>query len=770
MAVAMRRQPRAASGAGRQHRVWVFGLCTVLLAGWLGVAFAVTPDAPPPTRAAPVIDTLYGTLVDDPYRWLEDLRAPEVRQWFTAQDAYTRRVLDGLPLRAALRERLEALSGSDPRVVDARWGGDRLFYRKRGPRDDRFQLWVRDGTDGAERLLVDPARFDANGQPAAINFYTPAPNGKQVAFGISLGGSEDATLHVTDVASGREVGAPVPRMDIGDPAAWRIDSSALFYTQLNELLPGQDPVEKFRNGRVYVRDFGPGPDRPVFGRGLDPTIVLDPDDVVRVRSYLSSYAIATVQHGNDSEVAVYAAPLAQVGTPNAQWRRIAGVEDGVTGFDVRGEWVYLLSNAKAPRYRIVRWSLADGAPLALDRAETVVAESARVITGLSVAKDALYVQQLDGGYGRLLRLEFNVKLPQAKPAARPPKRATTAPPARSLPKQAGIARATEVRLPFEGSIGELVTDPVRSGALVRLASWTHSPAYYATQPGGTLARLSLQPPSQVDFSGIAATRILVKSHDGVEVPVSIVYPRNLPRDGHAPLLLGAYGAYGITQEPYFSATLLAWLERGGVYAVAHVRGGGEFGKAWHEAGRLAQKPNTWLDLIAAAEALVRERWTDPAHLAIIGGSAGGIAVGNALATRPDLFRAVVSQVGVHDLVRSETTANGPSNVTEFGTVSTEPGFRMLYAMSSYHRVKDGVGYPAVLLTTGYNDPRVDAWESGKMAARLQAVNGAAGGSGRPVLLRVEFAGGHGIGSTRRQALDETADVYAFLLWQLEGAR
>jgi prolyl oligopeptidase len=205
-------------------------------------------------------------------------------------------------------------------------------------------------------------------------------------------------------------------------------------------------------------------------------------------------------------------------------------------------------------------------------------------------------------------------------------------------------------------------------------------------------------------------------------------------------------------------------------AVAHVRGGGEFGKAWHDAGRLARKPNTWLDLIAAAEALVREGWTSPQHLAIIGGSAGGIAVGGAMAARPDLFGAVVSQVGVHDMLRSEFTANGPSNIPEFGTVTTREGFDMLYAMSSYHQVRDRVRYPAALFTTGFNDPRVDSWEPAKMAARLQAVSAGPDGSGRPVLLRVDFAGGHGIGSTKRQSVEEYADVFAFLLWQLDGAR
>ncbi|MEO8754558.1 MAG: hypothetical protein ABI624_17970, partial [Casimicrobiaceae bacterium] len=366
------------------------GITLALVGGFATAASA------PETRLQPVPDTYFGTTVSDPYRWLEDLRAPDVREWFTAQNDYARGVLDALPARAPLRARLSELAAADPRIVDAQWGGDLLFYRKRGATDDRFQLWVRNGVDGAERLLVDPTRFDEAGQPAAINFYRPAPNGKRLAFGVSLGGSEDATLRVIDVATGREIGAAVPLLDIGDPVGWRIDSGALFYTQLNVLQPGQDAVEKFRNGRAYVRDFGAGADRPVFGRGVVDGIEIDPDDTVRVRSYLSSFAIAIVQHGNDSELTLYAAPLAQVGQPNVPWRRIARFEDGVVGLDVRGEWVYMLTNAGSPRYRVVRWSLVDPRPLVIVEAGVVVPESARAITGLSVAKDALYVQQMDG--------------------------------------------------------------------------------------------------------------------------------------------------------------------------------------------------------------------------------------------------------------------------------------------------------------------------------------------------------------------------------------
>jgi prolyl oligopeptidase len=337
-----------------------------------------------------------------------------------------------------------------------------------------------------------------------------------------------------------------------------------------------------------------------------------------------------------------------------------------------------------------------------------------------------------------------------------------------LPKQAGVARSNEVKLPFPGAIQERITDPLHTGALLRLAGWTESPGYFAVDGRtGAIARTALLPPANADFGAITSTQAKVRSHDGVEVPVSIVHAKRVPRDGTARVLLDAYGAYGVSQQPYFFPSLLAWLERGGVFVVAHVRGGGELGKEWHLGGFKATKANTWRDAIATAEWLVREGWTTPARLAITGGSAGGIAAGNAIIERPDLFAAMVSQVGFHDTLRSEIGMVGPANVPEFGSVATEDGFRDLLAMSSYARLEQGVAYPAALLTTGFNDPRVDSWDPGKMAARLQSINAGPGGSGKPVLLRVDFASGHGAGTTT-QLVDEFTDVFAFLLWRTQA--
>jgi prolyl oligopeptidase len=276
----------------------------------------------------------------------------------------------------------------------------------------------------------------------------------------------------------------------------------------------------------------------------------------------------------------------------------------------------------------------------------------------------------------------------------------------------------------------------------------------------------IAPKPATDVSRYDSVEVRVKARDGAMVPLSILYARNLKRGGKAPLLLDAYGAYGVDQDAAFITRALPWLDLGGVFAVAHVRGGGELGEAWHLAGQKLTKPNTWRDEIECAEYLVAERWTGKGRIAVEGGSAGGIMVGRFLTERPDLVTVAISQVGVSNATRAEFSENGPDNVPEFGTVKDADGFKGLYQMDAYQHVKDGTPYPAALLTTGANDPRVAPWEAGKMTARLQAATS----SKKPVILRVETDAGHGVRSTRKQRDDETADTYAFILWQTGDPR
>jgi len=392
----------------------------------------------------------------------------------------------------------------------------------------------------------------------------------------------------------------------------------------------------------------------------------------------------------------------------------------------------------------------------------VIPESDRVLTGLAVAKDALYVSALDEGYGKLMRLQFNVKVVHAV-KTKQGKKTRTQVTKSAVPKKAGVAMRDDVALPFPGTVREITTDPLQAGALVTLESWNEPPRiFHVHGKTGRLEGTALIARGDLDSSALAVTRGAVRSHDGTRVPLSLIHRKGLKLDGRNPTLMTGYGSYGIRMEPHFTPQWLAWIERGGVIAVAHVRGGGEYGEVWHRAGRKLTKPNSWKDFIACAEWLIEKGYTDRAHLAGMGGSAGGIVIGRAITERPDLFAAAVSNVGMNDVLRFEVTANGPPNVPEFGSVKTEEGFKGLYEMSAYHHVRDGTPYPAVFLTTGINDPRVASWEPGKMAARLQAATS----SGKPVVLRVEYAGGHGVGSTADQVTEELADRYAFLLWQM----
>jgi prolyl oligopeptidase len=367
----------------------------------------------------------------------------------------------------------------------------------------------------------------------------------------------------------------------------------------------------------------------------------------------------------------------------------------------------------------------------LASAVVVVPESGVVIDNIGAARDALYVQDMDGGYGNFRRLGAD-------------------------------GRSAAIPLPFEGSIQALWTNTTEDGVYWLGTSWLVPFTVLHFDPAtGQHSDTGLSPHPPIDLRAYEAIRTSATARDGTKVPLSIVARKGLKRDGRHPALVNAYGSYQIVNPPFFNVRNIAFLEHGGVVATAHVRGGGEYGKRWWKAGQKLTKPNTWRDLIDCCEALVRDGWTSPAHLAIQGGSAGGITVGRALTERPSLFAAVVSNVGVSNPLRAEFTQNGPPNIAEFGTVTEREGFLGLEAMDALHAVRDGVAYPAVLFTTGLQDPRVEPWQVAKMTARLQKATA----SHNPILLRVNLDAGHGLGSTRSQVDDERADEYAFVLWR-----
>jgi prolyl oligopeptidase len=725
------------------YRPLAISLLAAVTLGAHAQAHTSLPAAPPAAPVREVTDDYFGKKVVDPYRWMEDMRNPELLGWMKAQADYTRAALDGAPGRQAALDRLTALNESARARVRSvrRSQGDRYFYLKAQAGENVSKLYVREGLAGKETLLLDPEKVSAGPEEhLTISYYEPSWDGRLAAVGLAPNGSERSVVRIVDTSSGRETGEVVDRAWFGG-VSWLPDGRSFLYNRVQQLPDGAPPTELEQKSRVYLHAVGTSPekDRAVFGHGVSPKVDVGPTLLpFAIASPASPFAIAAATTGVGGGAAVYAAPLASLGDAEVPWRKVCDAADEVTDYAARGDDLYLVTSKGAPRYKVVRVDLRDPD---LAAARTVVPASEAVVGGgwaglnvLTVAEDALYVQQLDGGVGRLLRVPF-----------------------------AGGARAERVDLGFEGTIQAASADPRLPGVVVQMTSWVSAPAVYAYDPKtGRTSDTGLQPLGPLDRpADLEAVEVKVESADGTPIPLSIVHKRGLKLDGNNPTLVHGYGAYGISQLPSFDPKLLAWYERGGVYAVAHVRGGGEYGAEWHLAGQKRTKPNTWRDFIACAEYLVRNKYTSPARLAGMGASAGGILIGRAITERPDLFGAAIVMVGLNDMLRFETTANGVPNVPEFGSVGTREGFETLYEMSPYHHVRGKTAYPAVLLMTGINDPRVEPWFSAKLAARLQAATS----SGRPVLLRVDYRSGHGVGSTKRQIVDEMADMMSFLLWQ-----
>ena len=695
---------------------------------------AAAPPSAPVAAVEPVTRDYFGTRVTDNYAYFEDLKSPRVQAWMKGQADYARTVLDALPGRKALLERITALDKSQVAVYDVQQRGQRYFYQKRRPEDQVAKLYYRDGLNGKEHLLLDPAKLGTAAAHAALDFYAPSWNGQLLVYGVSLGGSEDSTLHVLEVAGKRMFGESIDRTSLSI-VAWAPNNRGFFYLRYNEPTPGMKPSEKLYNGRTYRHVLGEHPkgdgDPVVFGRGVSPSLEVPEGQGAYVLVWPDSpYALAVANQNLDQNPStLYVARLDSISGAATPWRKIADVNDQVTQFQAQGEYLYFLSSNGAPRFKLSRVALANPD---LARATAVVPESASVLTGFSLARDGVYVSARDGAITRVLRASVDG------------------------------AQQHAVATPFHGTATIGSTDSRESGALVDLTGWIEPERLYRYDPSSDATRVTdIVPAPRIDTAQLTSEEVLVTSYDGTRVPLSIVRQQNTPRDGTRPTILFGYGAYGISYDAFFSPIPLAWIERGGLIAVAHVRGGGEYGEDWHRGGEKLTKLNTIFDFNACAEYLIAQHYTAPKYLAGQGASAGGILIGGALTWRPDLYGVILDLVGVTDTLRFEITPNGPPNTGELGSVSTEAGFHGLYAMSAYAHVRDGTAYPAVFLHTGANDPRVDPWIIAKMAARLEA----ASSSGKPILLDVDSDAGHGIGSQREQTRRLWADQMAFSLWQ-----
>ncbi|MBS0319026.1 MAG: S9 family peptidase [Proteobacteria bacterium] len=700
--------------------------CAGLLLALLATPSALADRPPyPATPVHPVTDTYHGVTVSDPYRWLEDDDAPDVRAWVKAQNALTREWLDRAPGRADIEARVaELLKAKVTRRYDFQFRGGRLFAMRLQPPANQPVLVVlpANADPARERVVLDPNALDPSGH-TTIDFFSASFDGRRIAVSLSKNGSEDGDLHFFDVASGRALADTLPHIaypTAGGSVEWAHDNRGVFYTRFPA--PGERPeadAHFFQTVWFHALGTPQSADRLEIGREF-PRIA----EVQLRASRDGRYLLAAVRNGDGGEVGYH------LRDPRGAWKAVAGFKDDVKEVVFgSGRMLYARTVRDAPLGKIVATPLASPD---IARARVVVPESTLAAEDIAVSRTRIFVQYRDGGPSIVRTFNRDGRALGTLPT--PP--------------------ATDTNF-----------GPVLDGdnLLLSIRGYTVPTTWYrfvATRNALVATALSGRP--TYTFDDAEVVRAFATSRDGTQIPLSILRRKGTPLDGTQPVLLYAYGGYGISMTPYYSPLNRLWLDWGGVFVVAHIRGGGEYGEPWHQAGMLTKKQNVFDDFAASMQWLVDAKYTTPARLAIMGGSNGGLTMGAALTQHPEAMRAVVSSVGIYDSLRVETTPNGEFNVTEFGTVRDEAQFRALYAYSPLVHVKDGTAYPAVLMTSGDNDGRVPPYESRKMIARLQAATS----SDRPILLRTDAESGHGIGSSLSGIVLEEADVYTFLFTEL----
>ncbi|MGB8843751.1 MAG: prolyl oligopeptidase family serine peptidase [Aliidongia sp.] len=693
------------------------------------------PSSSQPSAASDsVSDSFFGATITDPYRWLEEPASPRVKAWTDDENQRTAAYLAALPYRAALHERVAGLiNGASGSWSGLRACGATLFAIHADPQQQQPVLVALDRRADPDRvrIVLDPNQLDPSGA-TTFDWYEPSPDGALIAASLSKNGSEDGSVYVFDAKTGRETGEIVPRAQYptaGGSLAWQADGKGFWYTRY----PGEERPEADRHffQQLYYHRLGTSADRDSYVLGKDfPKVA----EIKLDNRYTPGLLLASVLNGDGGEVAHF------VLTPHGEAHQVTRFADKVTDAVLGPDGaLYLVSRRDAPRGKLLKLAAHD---YNLAHAKVIIPESQGAIgpvgQALTLTSDRLYVAYVDGGPSELHAFDHN-----------------------------GAPRGT-VPLPPISAVDDMAPLPNRD-LLIALSSFTRPPHIVRYSPDhGKVSDTKLLTTSPADFGDAEVTRAFATSKDGTRIPLSIIRRKGTPEDGTAPTLLTGYGGYSIVVSPEFlGATGRVWLDHGGVYVVANIRGGGEYGEDWHRAGNLTRKQNVFDDFAAAARYLIDQHITSPTRLALEGGSNGGLLMGAMITQHPDLARAVVSHVGIYDMLRVELDPNGEFNVTEFGTVKDPEQFKALYAYSPYHHVVDHTAYPAVLMMTGDNDGRVNPMQSRKMTARLQAATG----SDRPILLQTRADAGHGIGSARNVVIDQQTDVLAFLFDQLgmEGA-
>lgn len=698
-------------------------LCATLLVAVRFQSFAQLPTVPTPRE--PMTNSYHGVTVVDDYQWLETTTNPAVRDWTRQQNARTRGYFDQLEFHDGLATALAELIAEEPAsyAVGHDRGGIIFATRNKPPAQQPVLVRLKSlQAPILSKVIFDPNIWNTNGT-TAMDWSVPSGDGKLVAICLSENGSENGVLHFFDTMTGQQLVDVIPGVQYptaGGSAAWNADGTGIFYTRYPQ--PGErSETDAHFYQTVWFHRLGTSVSEDTYEIGKDfPRIA----EVDLAASDDGKWLLATVANGDGGDYAHY------LRNGSGQWRQLTRFEDGIKAIKFgQGDVLYLLSRKNAPRGKILRLPLAESN---LANATVVVPETRGVVQEFTSSAHGLYVTLMDGGPTRLWYYPANRRSP------------------------------VEVATLPVSSVGGLHcwhddTVLFSNGSFLKPVGW------YEWQPDWKQPRATaLRTISPVNFDDIEVVREFATSKDGAKIPISILRKKDIKLNGSNPTLLTGYGGYGICLTPAFSSLRRVWFDAGGVYVVANLRGGGEYGEDWHLAGNLTRKQNVFNDFIACAEFLIREKYTNPNKLAVMGGSNGGLLMGAFLTQRPDLARAVVSRVGIYDMLRVELDPNGAFNITEFGSVADPAQFKALYAYSPYHHVIDGIAYPAVLFPCGENDGRVNPIHSRKMTAALQAATS----SGFPILLRTTATAGHGMGSSLKDRVAEQADIYAFLFHEL----
>ena len=696
-------------------------------------AFAQLPPAPP---EKPVTDTYFGQTVVDPYRYMENLADPQVAVWMKAQADYARAQLDAIPGRDAILAKLHDFDQRKAsRVYDLSiTDNDVYFYLKQTPEDETGKLYIRQGYEGAEHLLFDPHLYRHEEKATyVISSLSPNDDGTKVAVAVAQSGSESSILLVIDATTGRLSPEEIDRCWFPS-ASWLPDGTAFLYNRLNSA-DVHDPDREL-NSKVFLHRVGthPSEDRLIFSRDTNPDLDLRPEEFPIVAYDKYSKELFAVGSSVDRHVKAWYAPASALTSGSIPWKPLFTRDQEVLDFQTDADHVYAQVGKDTPNFKVVSMPLSDPD---MGKATLVIPEDKDApLTGWSLTSKGVYFARTrDGVKAEVYRIA----------------RAGDAPQELTLPFAAGSADISSKNFNFPD-------------VWINISGWTHDFRRFRFNPDTgefkleTLSSLAEFP----EFANLTVDEVMVPSHDGVLVPLSIIHDKDLKLDGNAPTVIIGYGAYGMSMNPFFSPSWLNWTSYGGVFAIAHVRGGGELGDAWHMGGFKTTKPNTWKDLIACTEYLQKKGYTSPSKTAIWSGSAGGILVGRAMTERPDLYAAVIPEVGCMNTVRMENDPNGPVNIPEFGTMKKEDEAKALIEMDSYLHLKKGTKYPAVLVTAGMNDPRVIAWEPAKFFARLETCDA----SGNSILFRLDYGAGHGMGNTKSKDFEERADWMSWALQQL----